>query len=964
MLVSAALLYWISQVLILNSFQTLEADGTEDNLARAVNVVEGSISNNTQRSQDWAYWDEAYAYMLQRNVQFIRKNLDYDASYQSLDISAMLFIDPQQQLLYAGGFDHITEQRGEVDPEFIQQVLETPTLLEHEDWTGYTEGLMLLEDGRVMVVASRYVLTNNLRGPPRGILVWGRLLDEEVVQGYRDRTKLDIEIYPLNQPDLPADVQRAMSQLSLEQSVYTTPLDQDNIAGYRLLPDIYGQPAIVVRIERPRTIYQEGVRTLFSLGAAIVGIAIGLVALTLTGLEWTVLSRLARLNKEVESIGKPGAQTERVTVGGQDEIGNLGKVLNQTFEALEQAREAELAIQGRLKSVVTNAPIILFGADAEGKLTLMMGKGLENFSSLSPDELLGQHIEAIYHNFPDALEAYRQALKGQASHGVFEFESAKIVLDTHLAPIYDDNGQVSGVIGVSTDISNLRQAMKALERAKNEAEAANRAKSTFLANMSHELRTPMNAIIGYTTLVLDGIYGDISEKQRDRLQRVVDNGQHLLSLINNVLDLSKIEAGKIELVLEDFAIRPLVEDVVSSVRPLIEKNSNELILEIPQDIGHMYTDMTRLRQILFNLLGNASKFTEKGQITLSIERTPNLLRMSIKDTGIGITPEQLQHIFIEFTQADSTTTRKYGGTGLGLTISRRFSRLMGGDILVESTPGEGSTFTLILPTDSTKPIHMSSDSIPPGTASTLLVIDDDPDVHNILRDSLERTGLYVLSAFNGEDGLQMARTVHPSVVVLDVMMPNLDGWTVLNELKNDPKLRDIPVIMLSMVEDRQRGYSLGASEYLNKPVDHDRLQNLLKKYMCVEPPCPLLVVEDDPDIRRLLKDMLQVEGWEVDEAENGAAALEQIKHKRPSAILLDLMMPVMNGFDFLEALRGRIEWRGIPVIILTARELSEEDRRRLNGDFQQLIQKGAYNRSSLLEEVHRQIRVYAHPPTG
>jgi signal transduction histidine kinase/DNA-binding response OmpR family regulator len=495
----------------------------------------------------------------------------------------------------------------------------------------------------------------------------------------------------------------------------------------------------------------------------------------------------------------------------------------------------------------------------------------------------------------------------------------------------------------------------------HQIEIASQHKSQFLANMSHELRTPLNAIIGYSEMLLEEAedlgYGDFAPD----LQKINAAGKHLLTLINDILDLSKIEAGKMDLYLETFDIAPMIRDVVTTINPLVEKNANTLEVHGADDIGALRADLTKVRQALFNLLSNACKFTTQGTITLSTTHETvdgaAWLTFRVSDSGIGMSPEQMGKLFQAFSQAEASTTRQYGGTGLGLAITKHFCQMMGGDITVESKVGQGSTFTIRLPAEVSGPKAQSAPSIeakseaPPEGTSPVLVIDDDPRVRELLQRFLSKEGFQVVSASGGEEGLCLAKQLRPTAITLDVMMPGMDGWAVLTALKADPDLANIPVIMLTIVDDKNLGYALGAADYLTKPVDRDRLVAILQKYRREDPSRPVLVVEDDAATREMLRRMLDKEGWRVTDAEHGRVALERIAAHRPALILLDLMMPEMDGFQFVEEVRTQEAWRSIPIVVVTAKDLTEEDRLRLNGYVEKILQKGAYSREALLTEV-------------
>jgi GAF domain-containing protein/CheY-like chemotaxis protein len=509
-------------------------------------------------------------------------------------------------------------------------------------------------------------------------------------------------------------------------------------------------------------------------------------------------------------------------------------------------------------------------------------------------------------------------------------------------------------------IQNARL-FRELEDKGRQIEVANRHKSEFLANMSHELRTPLNAIIGYSEMLEEDAADLDGGRLVPDLEKINAAGKHLLELINAVLDLSKIEAGKMELYLEEFDVARLVRDIAAVIKPLAEKKQNRLEVICDAGAGTMRADLTKVRQALFNLLSNACKFTERGAVTLAVARegtaAGDWLTFEVRDTGIGVTPEQMGRLFQEFGQADASVARRYGGTGLGLSLSRRLCRMMGGDVEVESEVGRGSAFTIRLPAEtpetqpSTPEIHAqppTPDAGSTGAAGTVLVIDDEPDVRDLVQRFLIREGFRVVTATGAEEGLALAREVQPDAITLDVLMPGTDGWTALSALKASPETADIPVVMLTIVDDRNLGYALGAADYLPKPIDRDRLTAVLARY---RRDLPVLVVDDDADLRQVLRRALERDGVAVIEADNGRVALERAREAPPGLVLLDLLMPEMDGFEFVLEFRRHAEWRHVPVVVLTAKDLSAEDRRRLNGQVERIVQKGGFTRDSLLAEV-------------
>jgi signal transduction histidine kinase/CheY-like chemotaxis protein len=536
-------------------------------------------------------------------------------------------------------------------------------------------------------------------------------------------------------------------------------------------------------------------------------------------------------------------------------------------------------------------------------------------------------------------------------------KAAETIAEEKTREIYDANIRLQQLNNHLEEL--VRQRTTEVAAARDEAIRASQAKSDFLASMSHELRTPLNAIIGYSEILLEDSDDLVRPELRPDLEKIRGAGKHLLDLINDILDLSKIEAGKMDLFLESIDVAGLLTDVRATVQPLMAKNGNMFEVHCGPDLGTARLDQTKVRQILLNLLSNAAKFTKQGRIMLTARRSTrgddDCLEFEVSDTGIGMTAEQMAKLYSAFSQADASTTRNYGGTGLGLAITKHFCLMLGGDVLVRSELGEGSTFVVTLPAvypvaDETRPPERAE-----GTAGTVLVIDDERTTHNLLERELGARGYRVVHAAGGREGLRLAREMRPDAITLDIIMPELDGWAVLRELKADMDLRSIPVVLVTILGDREMGYALGAADYLTKPIDPDALLGALGRFHAGDGEIPVMVVDDDPMTREMLRRILSKRGWSVTEAADGSDALSGLGRTRPAVVLLDLMMPGMDGFEVLDAMRREATWRDIPVVVVTAKDLTAEEVTWLNQRAERVFQKGAYKRSELVGTIHEMI---------
>jgi PAS domain S-box-containing protein len=671
-----------------------------------------------------------------------------------------------------------------------------------------------------------------------------------------------------------------------------------------------------------------------------------------------------------ERLGVLLVAADRVPYFAEDDLNLVELLAAQSAMAVAAVRRNQaLRRQAELLELAHDA--ILVHDMNTGKITFW-NHGAEEVYGWAAAEAVGRvSHDLLKTQFPVPLSAI---LKEVGSAGRWEGEldqktkaGGRLVVASRWAVQRDQQGTALGVLEINTDITARNLAENAVLASNNELAEANKHKSQFLANMSHELRTPLNAILGFSELLGDDTTGKYDASTRSRfLAQIHTGGVHLLSLINDILDLSKVDAGQMVMTFNQTSAADSIQDVLATVEPFAR--TKEITLDAKPDPGlNLIADAGKLKQMLLNLVSNAIKFTPRGgRVSVAARLVGPWVEFAVTDTGIGIAEADLGRLFTEFQQLDSGPGRKQEGTGLGLALTKRFAELHGGSVRVESHPGKGSTFIVRLPKEggvSAKPLLQQPPVIAPVDPSRqlVLIVEDSPEAAEILTRHLDEGGFRVEVAPNGREALAMARDLKPVAITLDILLPGIDGWEVLAQLKADDATRDIPVVIVSVVDNPSFGRALGALDYFVKPVDGRALLSRLGQYTFTikakQAEIRVLLIDDEPANLDLLEALLKPEGFWVLRAGGGREGIERARSQLPHLILLDLMMPAVTGFDVVEALRSNEATKDIPIMVLTAKELTDDDKRALNGHVAGVFERNSVAGADLVEWLRGVIRL-------
>jgi PAS domain S-box-containing protein len=698
--------------------------------------------------------------------------------------------------------------------------------------------------------------------------------------------------------------------------------------------------------------------------------------------------RLIGIGREVVGRRKDGSTFPLDLEVSELRFGDNRLRFTGTLRDITARRQAESLLRetsALQRAILDSANHAIISTHPDGQI-VTFNVAAKEWLGYAANEVVGRTTPAIFHDSDEvALRARElssqlgvtvsagfEALVARASRGApDEGEWSYVRKDGSRFPVHlsvtalrDQESKITGFLAIASDITERNRARRELLMAKEAAERANQSKSEFLANMSHELRTPLNSVIGFANILLKNKSKNLRDQDVTYLTRILDNGKHLLGLINSILDLSKIEAGRMEPQIGAVNVDAVVKEVVAQFESQLVDREVKLLADLPAELASIQTDAVQIRQVLINLIGNAIKFTEKGSVTVKVEADPTTkkpLILSVIDTGIGIPRDRQQAVFEAFQQADNTTARRYGGTGLGLAITRALLEQLGFSVELESEEGKGTTFRIVFGGQQTGPKldeKQPDDRFTFGQLSRLteklvLIIDDEVDTRALLAKQVEELGCRVIKAPSGEWGLERARMQHPDLIILDLLMPGMNGWEVLQQLGADERLASIPVIIASIAAAENRGTIPGVIACLNKPVIPDELRAAIHRALDTKRG-RVLVVDDEEDVRDLFSIYLQGQGAEVRTAENGQDALDLLRTFTPDLILLDLLMPVMGGMAFLDALRKDPIHKNTPAIVITGKLIEAEEAKELEAKATAVMKKGE-ELESYLKQVMGQL---------
>ena len=983
-----------SQSILYSSISDLQEKEAAHNLQEVENMIEFQILRLEEINSALSSRDDARALMLSQDSQ----NLDETALDGVFSVSRCDFIflvNNSGYITYSEVSDSelSTNASNASTALEIRQKIDDGSLL-CKKAENSLKGLLLLENNPT-VISSQPVLAASGNEKVLGTIILGKKLDSSFIESAQNSTGSAVELYNFN--SVSPDIRQVLFES--KNPDFMCAAARESVTSYAVLKDISGRSAIVIRIDTDSSIYAEGQKSLryIVLFLLFAGIITGAGCKFL--LDKEIVSRIVAIDNFVEKVRQNENSSERFSMDGDDELSRLSEGINQTLDRLRTTSD-EFKIQEHEKKLILDSlsEIVVF-MDSELKI-IWLNKAALDHMGMKLDDVIGrcyQEMYILYKGNPGKSPILKVLESGNEEFGEVITQDGKVWMVSAI-PIKNEGGRITGILKTGLDITAHRHSEERLLQAKLEAEEANNSKSEFLANMSHELRTPLNSIIGFSDILLERIFGELNEKQFRYVSNISTSGKNLLVHINDILDLSKVEARRMDLHYSEFSIESVFKEVKTVLSPLAQAKFLEVTFNVESGFKTLEADRGRLIQVLYNLVSNAIKFTPNGgKVSIYCKKSLDRALISVIDTGIGISAEDQIKLFQPFTQLDASATRQYCGTGLGLALVKKIVNLHQGDIWVESEPGKGSNFTFAVPLR--KPLDLRNASeqgledviiefemnkaaalsvkenveelqedveLPeidlPEKGDTkqefILVVDDDKNSSELLSIILKDAGYSVALLYSGKSVLKVAKILKPDIITLDVFLPDTNGWLVLKQLKNDPYTASIPVLIISVTNNNELGIALGATYSFTKPVKRIELVTSLKeitdKFRFENP--KVLIIDDDENAVELLSSMIEPEGFEVIKAYGGREGIEKLfSEQRPDILILDLMIPEVSGFDVISSLRADVRTKNIPLIVCTSGELTEKNFEELNSELKRhlisIMKKGTFGRKELINRI-------------
>lgn len=980
-----------SQSILYSSISDLQEKEAAHNLEKVENMIDFQTLRLEETNSALSSRDDIRALMLSQNSRNSNK-AEIDGAFSVSGCDFVFLVNNSGYILYSEVSDSELPTNNSNVAEISQRIDDGSFLCKKAE--NSLKGLLFLGNDPA-VISSQPVLAATENKKVLGTIILGKKLDSSFIKNVQKNTGSIVTLYSFNNAS--PDIRQALFENKNSKLMYT--VAGERVTSYSVLKDIFENPSIVIQTDIDSSIYSEGQKSLrhIVLFLLFAGLITGAGCKLL--LDREIVSRIVSIDNFVEKVRLNEDFSERFYMDGNDELSRLSEGVNQTLDRLRTTSD-EFKTQEHEKKLILNSlsELVVF-MDSELRI-IWLNKAALDHMGMRFEDAIGRCYQEMYILYKGKIgksPILKVLETGKEEFGEVVTQDGK-VWRVSAIPIKNEDGRITGVLKTGLDITAHRQSEERLLQAKLEAEEANNSKSEFLANMSHELRTPLNSIIGFSDILLERIFGELNEKQFRYVSNISTSGKNLLVLINDILDLSKVEAKRMDLHYSEFSIYTVFEEVKTVLSPLAQAKFLEVTFNVESGFKTLEADRGRLIQILYNLVSNAIKFTPNGgKVAVYCKKSGDRALISVIDTGIGISAEDQMRLFQPFTQLDASATRQHRGTGLGLALVKKIVNLHQGDIWVESELGKGSNFTFVIPLR--KPLDLRNASeveledviiefemnkaaalsvkenvevshedieLPeihlPEKGNTkqelILVVDDDKSSSELLSIILKDAGYNVALLHSGKSVLKAAKSLKPDIITLDVFLPDTNGWLVLKQLKNDPYTAFIPVLIVSMTDNNELGITLGATYSFTKPVKRIELVTSLKEItdnFRFESP-KVLIIDDDENAVELLSSMIEPEGFETIKAYSGKEGIEKLfSEQQPDIVILDLMMPETSGFDVISSLRGNERTKDIPLIVCTSGEFTEKNLEELNDELKRhlisIMKKGTFGRKELINRI-------------